>query len=219
MGRRPPPRAARSLLDGRVRAMIAGRWIDQAQNPAIDGPAGIGNNWLACALGHKACRDNRTVLYQRPHVRRSGIGTRRRPLPPPYARTRRRSSSLILDNWGLEPLGPKQRHDVLEIIENRCGRGATPDHQSNSGRSLACPDRRADPRRSPSSTASSITPIGVSSRATACASRRCENRRRLTQRNWLWRDHIRPAGEPPPAYIEYAQEMAAYGRRGKRSTW
>jgi IstB-like ATP binding protein len=30
--------------------MIAGRWIDQAQNPVIDGPAGIGNNWLACAL-------------------------------------------------------------------------------------------------------------------------------------------------------------------------
>ena len=58
MGRRPPPQAARSLLDGRVRAMIAGRWIDQAQNPAIDGPAGIGNNWLACAFGQKACRDS-----------------------------------------------------------------------------------------------------------------------------------------------------------------
>jgi DNA replication protein DnaC len=32
---------------------------------------------------------------------------------------------LILDDWGLEPLGPEQRHDVLEIVEDRYGRGAT----------------------------------------------------------------------------------------------
>ncbi|MFL5269071.1 MAG: ATP-binding protein, partial [Stellaceae bacterium] len=32
---------------------------------------------------------------------------------------------LILDDWGLEPLGPEQRHDLLEITEERYGRGAT----------------------------------------------------------------------------------------------
>jgi DNA replication protein len=32
---------------------------------------------------------------------------------------------LILDDWGLEPLGPEQRRDLLEIVEERCGRGAT----------------------------------------------------------------------------------------------
>jgi DNA replication protein DnaC len=32
---------------------------------------------------------------------------------------------LILDDWGLEPLGPEQRHDLLEIAEERYGRGAT----------------------------------------------------------------------------------------------
>jgi DNA replication protein DnaC len=31
----------------------------------IEGPAGVGKSWLACALGQKACRDNRSVLYQR----------------------------------------------------------------------------------------------------------------------------------------------------------
>lgn len=44
--------------------MIAGRWIEEARNLVIEGPAGVGKSWLACALGHKACRDNRTVLYQ-----------------------------------------------------------------------------------------------------------------------------------------------------------
>ncbi len=32
---------------------------------------------------------------------------------------------LIFDDWGLEPLGPEQRHDMLEIVEDRYGRGAT----------------------------------------------------------------------------------------------
>ncbi|OWK21442.1 hypothetical protein AJ88_23615 [Mesorhizobium amorphae CCBAU 01583] len=26
---------------------------------------GVGKSWIACALGHKACRDNRSVLYHR----------------------------------------------------------------------------------------------------------------------------------------------------------
>jgi DNA replication protein DnaC len=32
---------------------------------------------------------------------------------------------LILDDWALEPLGPEQRHELLEIVEDRYGRGAT----------------------------------------------------------------------------------------------
>jgi DNA replication protein DnaC len=36
-----------------------------AQNLLITGPTGVGKSWIACALGHKACRDNRSVLYHR----------------------------------------------------------------------------------------------------------------------------------------------------------
>ena len=32
---------------------------------------------------------------------------------------------MILDDWGLEPLGPEQRRDLLEIVEERYGRSAT----------------------------------------------------------------------------------------------
>ena len=31
----------------------------------IGGPTGVGKSWLACALGHKACRDGCSVLYKR----------------------------------------------------------------------------------------------------------------------------------------------------------
>ena len=32
---------------------------------------------------------------------------------------------LILDDWGLEPLEPEQQRDLLELVEDRYGRGAT----------------------------------------------------------------------------------------------
>jgi DNA replication protein DnaC len=34
-------------------------------NLILCGPTGVGKSWLACALGHKACRDTRSVLYHR----------------------------------------------------------------------------------------------------------------------------------------------------------
>jgi len=32
---------------------------------------------------------------------------------------------LILDDWGIEPFGPDQRRDLMEIVEERYGHGAT----------------------------------------------------------------------------------------------
>ena len=90
------------------------------------GPSGVGKSWLACALGHRACRDNLSVLYQRiPRlfsdlVLARGDGR--------YARLMRALGGvklLILDDWGLEPLTAEQRHDMREIVEDLYGRGAT----------------------------------------------------------------------------------------------
>ena len=119
-------RTPRGLDRALFQSLAGGRWIEEAQNLIIEGPTGVGKSWLACALGHKACRDNRSVLYQRiPRLFGDlalGKGDGR------YPRLMRALGGvklLILDDWGLEPLGPEQRHDLLEIVEDRYGRGAT----------------------------------------------------------------------------------------------
>jgi DNA replication protein DnaC len=118
--------ASRGLDRTQFQTLASGRWIADGANLIIEGPTGVGKSWLACSLGQKACRDDRPVLYQRAPRMFSdlalGRGTGR------YRRLMRHLGSvdlLILDDWGLEPLGADQRHDMMEIVEERCGRKST----------------------------------------------------------------------------------------------
>src|SRR5829696_3543298 len=45
--------------------LVGGDWIDRNENLLVTGATGLGKSWIACALGHKACRDNRSVQYHR----------------------------------------------------------------------------------------------------------------------------------------------------------
>ena len=58
-------RAARGLDRALFQKLSEGDWIDAHDNLALVGPSGVGKSWLACAIGQKACRDNRSVLYHR----------------------------------------------------------------------------------------------------------------------------------------------------------
>jgi DNA replication protein DnaC len=58
-------KASRSLDKALFAKLVAGDWIERHQNVLIIGQAGVGKSYVACALGHKACRDNRSVVYHR----------------------------------------------------------------------------------------------------------------------------------------------------------
>jgi DNA replication protein DnaC len=58
-------KAPRGLDKALFHKLVGGDWIDRHQNLIVIGPTGVGKSWLACALGHKACRDDRSVSYQR----------------------------------------------------------------------------------------------------------------------------------------------------------
>jgi DNA replication protein DnaC len=119
-------RAPRGLDRALFHKLAGGEWIDAHDNLILCGPTGVGKSWLACALGHKACRDNRSVLYQRvPKLFADLALARGDGRYPRLMRALGGVKLLILDDWGLEPLGPEQRHDMLEIVEDRYGRGAT----------------------------------------------------------------------------------------------
>jgi DNA replication protein DnaC len=119
-------RAPRGLDRRLFDTLLKGDWIANHENLAVIGPTGIGKSWLACALGHKACRDNRSVLYTRlPRLidelalaKGDGrIAARMKSLA--------RVDLLILDDWGLEPLDGNARHHLLEILEDRYGQRST----------------------------------------------------------------------------------------------
>lgn len=119
-------RADRGLDRALFVKLIAGDWIDAHDNLAICGPSGVGKSWLACAIGHKACRDDRSVLYQRVPRLFANLALARG--DGRYARLQRtlaRVHLLILDDWGLEPLDDQARHDLLEILEDRYGQRST----------------------------------------------------------------------------------------------
>ena len=119
-------RNPRGLDRALFQKLAEGEWIDAHDNLALIGPTGVGKSWLACALGHKACRDNRTVLYQRvPRLFEDLALARGDGRHPRLLRSLARAELLILDDWGLEPLDAAARHDLLEILEERYGRRST----------------------------------------------------------------------------------------------
>lgn len=119
-------RHPRNLDRALFQKLAAGDWIDARDNVIFCGETGLGKSWLACALGHKACRDNRSVLYQRIPKMFSDLALARG--DGRHARlfkTLTRVDLLILDDFGLQVLDAQARQDLLEIVEERYGRRST----------------------------------------------------------------------------------------------
>jgi len=126
-------------LDGMVQAFIeleaqeearnlahACRWIAEHRGLLITGPCGVGKSWLSCALAQKACRDGYTVHYAR--VPRLFADLDLAHGDGRFARLFRllvKVDLLVLDDWGPDRLSASQRRDLMEIVEDRHGRGST----------------------------------------------------------------------------------------------
>ena len=76
--------------------------------------------------GHKACREGYTVLSLRlPRLLQELPIAKGDGRYPKLMASLAKTNLLILDDWGLASLSDENRHDVLELLEDRHGRGAT----------------------------------------------------------------------------------------------
>lgn len=114
-------------IDSMLLTTIAhGEWIHSHQNILIVGATGTGKTFLACALAHKACLLGFSALYYRlPRLLSDlqlGKGDGR------YLQQMKnlgKTDVLILDDFALAPFSDEHRHDLLELIDDRHGKGST----------------------------------------------------------------------------------------------
>lgn len=114
-------------LDKSLVTRLAGcEWVKERNNLIITGPTGVGKTYLACAFAQKACREGFNTLYLRTTklfedlTLAKGDG-RYLKLLTAFAKT----DLLVLDDYGLAQLSQEQRHDLLEILEDRHGLKST----------------------------------------------------------------------------------------------
>ncbi len=119
-------RHPRGLKRAQIEQLRASQWIAQHRNCLITGPTGAGKTYLACALGHAACRDgHRTVYYYAPKLFRALQAAQADGSFLPLLKKLARAPLLIIDDLGIASVVGKQYRDLLEILDDRQGQGAT----------------------------------------------------------------------------------------------
>ena len=117
----------RGGLDRAQLASLAScEWIRQSQSLLIHGATGAGKTYLACALAHQACRAGLSAWYVRaPRLFEElslchADGTFRKRLAAIA-----KIQLVIVDDFAISPIGPRERNDLLELLDDRVGSRAS----------------------------------------------------------------------------------------------
>ncbi len=118
-------RKSRGLDKAYLQSLFTCEWINRKQHVAITGSTGVGKSHLACALAHQAIRKGNNALFYRAPRLIEDMEIARLDGSLPKLRLRlMKFKLLIIDDWALSPLSPNSQQDLLEIIEDRTGKGS-----------------------------------------------------------------------------------------------
>ncbi|MBS97675.1 MAG: ATP-binding protein [Oceanospirillaceae bacterium] len=116
----------RNVSQAQIARLAQGDWIERMQNLLITGPCGSGKTYLGCALGHSACLRGYSVRYYR--LSRLLLELTQAKADGTYHKLLKQLAKvqlLLIDDWGLEPLKPAHRNDLMEIMDDRHGQTST----------------------------------------------------------------------------------------------
>ncbi|MCU7937449.1 MAG: IS21-like element helper ATPase IstB [Candidatus Thiodiazotropha sp. (ex Dulcina madagascariensis)] len=116
----------RNITQSQIAQLAQGEWINRGQNLLVTGPCGSGKTYLACALGHSACLHGYSVRYYR--LSRLLLELTQAKADGSYHKQLKQLAKiqlLVFDDWGLEPLKPAHRNDLMEIMDDRHGHTST----------------------------------------------------------------------------------------------
>jgi DNA replication protein DnaC len=119
-------RAARGVDPAQLAALADLTWLREHLNVLITGPTGVGKSYIASALAHAACRADFSVrCYRLPRLleelARHGALQKR----SAFYRQLAKVDLIVIDDFGLAPLGAEAVRDLLEILDDRYDRGST----------------------------------------------------------------------------------------------
>jgi DNA replication protein DnaC len=118
--------AARGVDRALLRQLATCGWVRDHLNVLVTGPTGVGKSYLASALGQAACRRGLRVIYRRiPRLFDEIALTRSDGTYAKLLAKLAKAELLILDDLGIGSPTESQRHDLLEVMEDRYGRTAT----------------------------------------------------------------------------------------------
>jgi DNA replication protein DnaC len=119
-------RHPRGLKRAQIEQLRASQWVNQHRNCLITGPTGCGKTYLACALAHQACREGHRVgYYYAPKLFRELQQAQADGSLLKLLKKLARAALIVLDDFGVAAVTGKQYRDLLEILDDRHGLGAT----------------------------------------------------------------------------------------------
>jgi len=119
-------RIPRGLNRTLLTKLATSAWVASHKNIIIEGPTGSGKSFMACALAQKSCRDGYSAIYYRaPKLFHELSIAKATGKYSTLLASISRKSLLVIDDFGLTVLTDEQRHDLLEIMEDRYERSST----------------------------------------------------------------------------------------------